>query len=204
MKIWSIILAAGLAVAAVASEAVAQGYPIQRGDTLRIEVREDPSLNREVLVMPDGRISLPQIGTVQAAGRTVEQIGAALVGALSPNFTAPPNVYVALAERYTPPPPVAPLPPVTVTSYAMGEVESPGAIEMRPGTTLLQFISQAGGFTRFAATNRVQLRRVDPKTGQEHVYVIDLRAVERGRAMPRAIVLTRGDVVYVPTRRLFE
>lgn len=75
---------------------------------------------------------------------------------------------------------------------------------MRPGTTVLQFISQAGGMTRFAAKNRVQLRRTNPKTGQETVYVIDMRALESGQSLTQNYVMHRGDVVFVPTRRLFE
>lgn len=201
MRTLLVTLATLLATISLSVGASAQEYKIQRGDTLRVEVREDPSLNRDALVMPDGQISLPQIGTVRAAGRTVDQLSSALVGALAPNFASAPSVFVSLGARATP---VEPLPPRTVQSFALGEVETPGVIEMRPGTTLLQFISQAGGMTRFAAKNRVQLRRTNTKTGHETVYVVDLRAIERGEALTQNYVLRPGDVVYVPTRRLFE
>jgi polysaccharide export outer membrane protein len=201
MRTLLVMLATLLATVSLNSVAFAQEYKIQRGDTLRVEVREDPSLNRDALVMPDGQISLPQIGTVRAAGRTVDQLSGSLVGALSSTFAAPPSVFVSLASRAEP---IEPLPPRTVQSFALGEVETPGAIEMRPGTTVLQFISQAGGLTRFAAKNRVQLRRTDSKTGQESVYVIDMRALESGQSLTQNYVMQRGDVVFVPTRRLFE
>ena len=201
MRTLLVTLATLLATVSLNTVASAQDYKIQRGDTLRVEVREDPSLNRDALVMPDGQISLPQIGTIRAAGRTVDQLSGSLVGALAPNFASPPSVFVSLGSRAEP---VEPLPPRTVQSFALGEVETPGVIEMRPGTTLLQFISQAGGMTRFAAKNRVQLRRTNTKTGQETVYVVDLRAIERGEALTQNYVLRHGDVVFVPTRKLFE
>lgn len=201
MRTLLVTLATLLATVSLNTVASAQDYKIQRGDTLRVEVREDPSLNRDALVMPDGQISLPQIGTIRAAGRTVDQLSGSLVGALAPNFASPPSVFVSLGSRAEP---VEPLPPRTVQSFALGEVETPGVIEMRPGTTLLQFISQAGGMTRFAAKNRVQLRRTNTKTGQETVYVVDLRAIERGEALTQNYVLRPGDVVFVPTRKLFE
>ena len=56
----------------VAQQAQAQGYQIRAGDTLRIEVLEDSSLNRTVLVAPDGRISMPQAGTLSVRGQSVE------------------------------------------------------------------------------------------------------------------------------------
>ncbi len=78
--------------------AEAQGYGVQPGDQLRIEVLEDPSLNRTVLVAPDGRISLPQAGSLRASGRTVEAIQSDLTGRLAGAFASPPNVYVSLAQ----------------------------------------------------------------------------------------------------------
>jgi polysaccharide export outer membrane protein len=74
-----------------ASSVAAQSYRIQPGDVLQIEVIEDPGLNRQVLVSPDGRITLPLAGAVQAGGRTVEEIQADLTSLLAPNFAAPPE-----------------------------------------------------------------------------------------------------------------
>lgn len=183
-----------------AGAAQAQDYRIRSGDVLRIEVLEDSSLNREALVLPDGGISFPLAGTLHVAGRTLDQARAALTSALEPNFAVEPSVFVTVARLREP---GVPADPPTIRVYALGEVATPGLREVVPGTTLLQFLSQSGGLSRFAATRRIQLRRVDA-SGQEHVYAIDYRAIERGQALSNPIVLREGDVILVPERRLFE
>ncbi|MEL6620133.1 MAG: polysaccharide biosynthesis/export family protein, partial [Pseudomonadota bacterium] len=82
-------------------------YRIRSGDTLQIEVLDDPSLNRAVLVLPDGSFSFPFVGSLQARGRNVGQVQAQLVAGLAPNFANAPNVVVSvasLAERVIVPP----------------------------------------------------------------------------------------------------
>jgi polysaccharide biosynthesis/export protein len=71
----------------------------------------------------------------------------------------------------------------TIDVYIMGEVANGGGLlQVERGTTVLQALALSGGFTRFAATKRIQLRRTDPQTGQQTVYNIDYRAIEAGRA----------------------
>ena len=60
----------------------AQGYRIQPGDVLQMEVLEDPSLNRSLMVLPDGTISLPLVGTVRASGQSIEAMKGAISAAL--------------------------------------------------------------------------------------------------------------------------
>jgi polysaccharide export outer membrane protein len=205
MKLTTVLRAALLlAPLALASAAVAQNeYRIRPGDVLRIEVIEDPSLNRSVLVPPDGRITLPLAGSVQAGGRGVSQIQADLAGLLAPNFAAPPSVFVSIEQIFTPPPPAPAPPPRTVGIYVLGEVNNPGQVAVLPGTTVLQLFAQIGGFSRFAATKRIQLRRTDA-SGTEQVFAIDYEAIEEGRSQAGATVLREGDVIIVPQRRLFE
>lgn len=190
----------------VASAAQAQDtYRIRPGDILRIEVVEDPSLNRSALVSPDGRISLPLAGSVVAAGRSVEQIQSELASGLASNFASTPNVFVAverLAERQ-PAQASAPVEAPTISVYVIGAAERPGKLAVEPGTNLLQVFAEMGGFTRFAATKRVQLRRVDA-TGTEQVYSIDYDALTRGGRLTSIPIVAEGDVIVVPERRLFE
>lgn len=197
-------LLALVAVLLSATVAVAQDYRVRSGDTLNIEVLEDPGLNRTVLVLPDGTFSFPFAGNTQAGGRSVADIQAALTAALAPNFAAPPNVTVsvgALRPPLTEDERRAGLMPV----YVIGEVNTPGKVDVRRGTTLLQLLAESGGFTRFAATNRVQLRRVNTRTGQESVVGFNYRDALRGGSIGAgATVLQPGDVVMVPERRLFE
>jgi polysaccharide export outer membrane protein len=88
--------------------------------------------------------------------------------------------------------------------FVLGEVLEPGQKEIEVGTTLLQAMALAGGPDRFAATKRIQLRRSDPATGQEKLYLFNYNAVERGGAIQSMITLREGDVIIVPERRLFE
>ncbi len=172
-------------------------YDIRAGDTLQIEVLEDSSLNRNALVLPDGTFSFPYLGAVHAAGKTVDQVRRILVDGLAPNFAAPPNVYISIGSLAPPPPANA----HKMTVYAMGEVAKTGPAEVDPGTTLLQLLAQSGGFTKFAATKRVELHRVNPATGAEQVFKFNLR---NGAGTAGATKLQPGDVIVVPQRRLFE
>jgi polysaccharide export outer membrane protein len=193
------VLIAGLALLLAAPMALAQaaGYRIQPGDTLAVTVLEDDTLNRQVLVLPDGRISVPLAGSVQAANRTVETVESAIADRLASNFAVRPNVFVSVVG-------VAEEIPDTFPIYVLGRVGQPGLREVEIGTTMLQAISLAGGFDRFAATKRIQLRRRDAATGQEQLYVFNYAAVERGAAIQSMITMREGDVIIVPERRLFE
>lgn len=199
-------LLAGLWLALVATSVTAQSeYQVRPGDTLAIEVLEDTSLNRSVVVLPDGRISFPFAGTLRVSGRTVGEIEQSITSAIASNFAAEPNVFVSVQPGERPAvtqsgPAAAP----TIDVYFLGEVNAPGLKEVAPGTTFLQAIAQSGGMTRFAATKRVQLRRTDPRTGQQAVYEINYRAIMDGAQMVQDIPLQDGDVILVPERRLFE
>lgn len=174
-------------------------YRIKAGDTVRVEVLEDPNLNRSILVLPDGRISVPQAGTIQAAGRTVPEIQAELATRLAPNFAAPPNVFVGVESLA---PRVASTGNGTATErtiavYVMGEANNPGRLDVKRGSTILQVLAQSG-LSPFAATKRLQLRR-----GSE-IYKINYQAIENGAVESAPIVMQEGDVIVIPQRRLFE
>jgi len=184
------------ALAAPLALAQSAGYRIQPGDSLAITVLEDDTLNRQVLVLPDGRISVPLAGSVQAAGNTVESVESTIADRLASNFAVRPNVFVSVVEVAEE--------QDTFPIYVLGQVQNPGLVEVLPGTTLLQAVALSGGLDRFAAAKRIQLRRTDPSTGQERLYLFNYRAVERGGSIESMITLREGDVVLVPERRLFE
>ncbi len=191
-----------IALVAASAASAQTDFRIGPGDTVRIEVLEDPSLNRDVLVLPDGSLSFPLAGALRAGGQTTTQLEAALAGALAPNFATSPTVSVSVAG-------VAPRDGTgtarTIDVYIMGQVNNGGGLlEVDRGTTVLQALALSGGFTRFAATKRIQLRRTDPQSGQQTVYNIDYRAIEQGASNIGSSVLADGDVIIVPERRLFE
>ncbi len=195
--------AALLAMLVTFGAASAQGnYTIKPGDTLRIEVLEDATLNRQVLVLPDGNISFPMVGNVRAGGMTTEQVERSIAGRVSSNFAVPPTVYVSVATT-APVEARIPEPAAPSLVYLVGEVNEPGPKEIKPGTTFLQLLSQSGGFTKFAATKRLQLRRTDA-SGKQRLYKINYKAISQGAEMSRDIPLYPGDVILVPERRLFE
>lgn len=184
------------------SAALAQSYDIRPGDVLRIEVIEDPSLNRSVLVPPDGRIVVPLAGSVQAGGRDVGAVQTDLAALLAPNFAAAPSVFVSI-ERIVEAPAAQAAEAATVDIFVLGEAANPGRVAIAPGTTMLQFFAEMGGFSNFAATKRIQLRRTD-SSGAEQIYLINYDAIEQGTSQNGATVLRDGDVIVVPQRRLFE
>jgi polysaccharide export outer membrane protein len=192
------IFLAALVALLTAPLALAQsaGYRIQPGDVLAITVLEDDTLNRQSLVTPDGRISVPLAGTVRASGNTVETVEKTIADRLASNFAVRPSVFVSVVSVDET--------AETFPIFVLGEVGGAGAIEVEPGTTLLQAIALAGGPGRFAATKRIQLRRTDSATGQERMFLFNFNAVERGGAIQSMITLREGDVIIVPERRLFE
>ncbi len=198
LVLMAVLLAAPMAALTMATPARAQasGYLIQPGDVLQVTVLEDETLNQQSLVLPDGRISVPLAGSVQAAGRTVQSIESTIANQLSSNFAVPPNVFVSVVSVEEPE-------DVLFDIFVLGQVADPGVKEIEVGTTLLQAIALGGGLDPFAARKRIQLRRTDA-SGQEKLYLFNYDAVERGGAILTMITLREGDVIIVPERRLFE
>jgi polysaccharide export outer membrane protein len=202
------LLVAIVSMLALPAQAQDDGYRLRPGDVLQVEVLEDPSLNRSVLVLPNGSITLPQAGTLRAGGRTPDELRGAVTAALAPNFAAPPTVYVSVASVAT-----APLAtgggavsaaPQTMDVYVMGEVGAPGRKKVAPDTNLLQFMAQAGALTKFAADQRIELHR-KAKDGSAQIYMFNLRQVAGGKGRISGMTqMAPGDVVVVPQRKLFE
>lgn len=196
-------LAVAFAIAAVGvsgGAALAQdGYLLRPGDIVRIEVLEDSSINRSLLVAPDGRIAVPLAGNLRAGGLTVDAVQNDVQARLAANFAAPPTVYVALErQREVRESTGAPSAPPTISVYVLGEAAKPGRFDLEPGTTVLQAFAQIGGFSKFAATKRIQLRR-----GAE-TYTLNYKAIEAGSSTAGSTVLAEGDIIVVPQRKLFE
>ena len=185
--------------AIVTTQAMAQGYRIQPGDVLEITVLEDSNLNRQVLVRPDGGISMPIVGNIRAGGNSINGVERIITERLSSGFSITPTVSVALARLAEEPDPDE----SDVSVYFVGEVNRPGEIKINRGSSILQAIAQAGGLSRFAAQSRIQLRRVN-RAGQESIFLFDYEAVERGARIETNVSVQEGDTIVVPERRLFE
>ncbi len=182
------------------SAALAEGYQLRPGDVLKIEVLEDPTLNRSVLVAPDGRIAMPMAGTLKVSGLSVDSVAANIATAITPNFAGTPSVFVSLerlAERTGGGGGVA-AQAATIDVYVMGEAAKSGKHAMSPGSTVLQLFAEMGGFGKFAATKRIQLRR-----GAD-TFKLNYEQIEAGTSNAGDTTLKDGDVIVIPQRKLFE
>jgi len=201
----SIVLLAAALLAATTQASAQDNYVIRAGDTLQIEVLEDASLNRSALVLPDGTISFPMAGTIPAKGRSVDQLRQSLSSSLAPNFATAPNVYVSVASLAKTAPRTGGSSRSEMDVYALGEFDTPGRKEVKRGTTLLQFLAEAGGLSKFAAEKRIELHRTDAQSGKVTTYLFNYRTPGGGASgINGGTVLAPGDVIKVPQRRLFE
>ena len=170
-------------------------YELRAGDRIAISVLEDAGLNTTALIRPDGKISLPLAGTIDAAGRTPEELQSIVRRALSRDFVEPPTVTVALVGVSNELLDIS-------TIYIIGEVANPGRFELVLPIDVLQALAVAGGPSPFAATNRIQVRR--NAGGDEAVVLFDYEMIQAGAVPSERIALNDGDVIVVPERGLFE
>jgi len=158
-------------------------YMIGAQDVLDISVWKEPEVSRTVPVRPDGKISLPLLNDVQAAGLTPSQLAAQLTESLK-KFVANPQVTVIVT---------------TINSqrvYIMGEVIRAGAYPLLPGMTVLQALSSGGGFTQFANTKKIYLLRQE--NGKQAKYPFNYKEVIGGKNAEQNILLKAGDTIVVP------
>ena len=160
-----------------------EDYALGAEDSVEVQVWKNPDLSRTVTVRPDGKISLPLIGDVQAAGLTATQLAESVTEKLQAYYKEPAQVTVIVN------------PVNSYAIYMLGEIRAQGKQQVRSGTTFLQAISLAGGFSQFASTNRIILRRRD-NDGKEISIPIRYKDVLAGN-QPN-MVLKPGDTIIVP------
>ena len=158
-------------------------YRIGAEDVVEVMVWKNADLSREVTVLPDGKISLPLIGDMQAAGLTSQQLVADITAKLEAYYKEPPQVSVIVKQVKD------------FDIYILGDVTAPGKQVVKPGTSFLQAIAIAGGFTDFAKTSKIILRR-QVVGGDEVAISIDYKAVVAG--IERNLRLKPGDTIIVP------
>jgi polysaccharide biosynthesis/export protein len=193
-----------LGILALNEPVLSAPYKVRAGDTLEILVWQDPKLNRQLVVAPDGRIAFPLAGHLQAGGRTLEAIEGDLKNRLKKQFADDIDITVSLLgskeKPFIPPPP--PEPPIDPSVYVTGEVGRPGQYFFRTRTNVLQAIALAGGLGPFAAERRIKIRR--KVNGEEVLYDFDYDAFTSGEDLSGNINLRSGDVIIVPEKGLFE
>jgi polysaccharide biosynthesis/export protein len=171
-----------------AAKPVSREFLLGPEDVLEVTVWRNQDLSRTVVVRPDGKISLPLIGDVQASGLNSSQVAAKIAQRLT-EFKENPNVSVSLKE---------------VNSYfvfVLGEVLKPGKYPLKSYATVLQGVSMAGGFTPFASKNRMQVIRTQTsEAGRENQLRIPVPYNElvSGNGEIENFILKSGDTIVVP------
>lgn len=167
-----------------AKSATADGnYTIGAQDVLDISVWKEPGVSRTVPVRPDGKISLPLLDDVQAAGLTPMQLSDLLTAKLK-KYLANPQVTVIVTQINS------------QRVYVIGQVARQGAYPLLPGMTILQALSSAGGFSQFANQKKIELLRT---TGGKLVkYRFNYKEAIEGVNPEQNMTLKVGDQIIVP------
>jgi len=159
-------------------------YVIRPGDVLQLVVWKEPELTRDVTVRLDGRITVPLLGDIDAAGSTPTRLGAELGKRLT-RFVATPVVTVSVAQANS------------SRVYVLGQVVQPGAYPMTARITVLQALALAGGFKEFAKTDRIMVIHEGVGIEQGPIYV-NYKRVESGIDLGQNVSLRPGDTIVVP------
>jgi polysaccharide biosynthesis/export protein len=157
-------------------------YIIGADDVLHVSVWKEPDLTNTLPVRPDGKISLPLLNDVQAAGLTPMQLANSLTEKLK-KFLADPRVTVVVTQMNS------------QRIYVMGEVLHPGSMNLLPNMSMLQALASAG-FTQFANTKGIYLLRNE--NGKQQKMPFNYKQVIKGEAMDQNFILRPGDTIVVP------
>ena len=157
-------------------------YVIGADDNLHISVWKEPELTNTLPVRPDGKISMPLLDDVQAAGLTPMQLASSLTEKLK-KYLADPRVTVVVTQMNS------------QRVYVLGEVIHTGAMALLPDMTVLQALATAG-FTQFANTKGIYILRT--ANGKQQKLPFNYRQVVKGDDVAQNISLKPGDTIVVP------
>ncbi len=163
-----------------------EDYQIGPEDVLEILVWKNEALSKTVTVRPDGKFSLPLIGDVEADGLTPREVKEAIIEKLRDYYKEPPHVSLIVQEAKS------------YVIYILGEVQRPDQYVVKRGTTFLQAIALAGGFTPFASTNNILLLRNGRKSTKQVSINIRYKDILSGKNLENNLLLRSGDTIIVP------
>ena len=159
------------------------GYKIGPDDVLHVMFWRDKDLTNEVTVRPDGRITLPLLNDVVAAGLTPDELRAKLMSDAQ-RFVEDPNVTVVVKQINS------------RKVFITGEVAKPGSYPLNGPTSVLQLISMAGGLSEYANEKKIRVLRLE--AGQQLSLPFNYKDVAEGKELAQNIELRPGDTVVVP------
>jgi len=158
-------------------------YQLRQGDTVIISVWREDTLQRQVIVLPDGSITFPLIGRVEVAGLSTPEVEQRIVIKLKEYFPEPIVSVVIVGIDGN-------------RAYVTGKVLRPGPLTINGPISVLQAISLVGGFDRFADENGVKVIRSKPE-GQE-ILPVNYKDIISGKNMSTNILLKAGDTIVAP------
>jgi polysaccharide biosynthesis/export protein len=161
-------------------------YQLGPEDVLEVLVWKNADLSKVVTVRPDGQISLPLIGEVQAAGFTAAQVQQEITKRLMNFYEEPPHVSLIVQQANS------------YVIFIVGQVERPGQYTVKRGTTFLQAIALAGGFTPFASYNEALVLRNGSADHQQSAARISYKEILGGKYQENNILLKSGDTIVIP------
>jgi len=173
---------AATAPPALPAAAASDTYVIGGNDQLTITVWKEPTLSGTILVRPDGMISMPLVGDIQATGLTPLHLADEIAAKLKKYFQDP-NVSVVVSQIHS------------KLVYLLGEVARTGPVDMTPNMTLLEAITSAGGLTEFANKKKIYILR-DEAGNRQKIQVHYKEALEGNRSFD--LMLKPGDTIVVP------
>jgi len=159
-----------------------ESYLIGASDVLTVTVWKEPSFSGNILVRPDGMISMSLLGDIQASGLTPLQLSDQIASKLK-KYIHEPKVSVVIYQIHS------------KVVYMLGEVAKKGPVEMTPGMKLLEAIASAGGLTDFANSKKIYILRNEGRTQQR--IPAHYKEALKGDATSN-LVLKPGDTIVVP------
>jgi polysaccharide export outer membrane protein len=162
----------------------AEEYMIGPDDLLAVNVWKEPEISRNVVVRPDGRISLPLVGDLRASGRTPVQLRDDIKGMLL-NYLASPEVTVIVQEARS------------QKFNILGEVEHPGSYPLGRSMTVLDAIAVAGGLRDFAKSGKIYVLRIKDDGSRARLQ-FNYKEVIKGQSLSQNVELRPRDTVFVP------
>lgn len=168
----------------IAQEAVKDDYVIGAEDVLSISVWKEPELSiKELVVRPDGKISLPLVNDIVASGNTPKQLQEQIGEKLKEFITAP-SVTVTVIKIFS------------HSVSVVGQVNKPGMYTLGSPTTVLDILARVGGLTDFAKAKDIKIVRTE--NGKTQQFPFNYKNVIKGKNLEQNILLKNGDTVLVP------
>jgi polysaccharide export outer membrane protein len=165
--------------------AYSASYTVNPGDLLRIDVWNEDNLNREVLVRPDGMISLPMVGEIDTTDNSPSQVSEKVARALGNFMKDTPQVVVSLIDASG------------NKIFVIGKVVRSGEFKITSETDVMQALALAGGLNTFAAENDIRILRRQAD-GTQIAIPFEYAKVKTGKELQSNIILRSRDIVIVP------